>query len=379
MLSGRLSTIQNAATGGISAAESCGWQEGSLPPHPHHPQHHLQHHPQHHPQQLGGVNPGVHEGGEGVHEAAGARPAVVDGRLGEAVPRSVTGPMIAAMQGSDDPRFEQSQLLDMLRQLDAGRMRLGEGDLNGAAQAQLQPPAATSAAQATRHELDAAWGEAGAAGAVLQAGSPLQGAWSQAGGELEGEDVMLQSWHDALREDGIDSSLPEMEALWAALKGGEHGDFEAAWDSSAEAEHGDYSFAPSNPYLGHGVPGALLALGTELFARGELSQAVLALEAAVQLSPEDSIAWQTLGQTHADSDEDSRAICCLRRAVSSDPHNLEALLALGVSYTNELDQSRALHHLQHWLESHPDFASLGLAVEPGAKANPFRLQQQATR
>ena len=49
-------------------------------------------------------------------------------------------------------------------------------------------------------------------------------------------------------------------------------------------------------------------------------QAVLALEAAVQQQPEDSIAWQTLGQAHADSDDDQQAIASLRRAVSSDPH-----------------------------------------------------------
>ena len=314
------------------------------------------------PQQLGGG--GMPYGVSQQHEAAWASSAAAAGQLGEAVPRSVTAPMIAAMQGSDDPRFQQSQLLDMLKQMDAGKVQLGEAELHSAAQAP---------------ELDAAWGEAGAAGAARQAGSPFDSAWSQAADQAGDGEGMMQAWHDALHEDGIDSSLPEMEALWAALKGGETGDFEAAWDPSLlEAGYDDYCFAAVNPFLGQEVPGGLLALGTELFARGELSQAVLALEAAVQQNPDDSIAWQTLGQTHADSDEDNRAIGCLRRAVSSDPHNLEALLALGVSYTNELDQSRALHHLQHWLESHPDFASLGLAVEPAAKANPFRLQQQVT-
>ena len=325
------------------------------------------------PQQLGegGVlgEGGMPYGVSQQQEAAWASSAAAEGQLGEAVPRSVTGPMIAAMQGSDDPRFQQSQLLDMLKQMDAGRVHLGEAGLHGAAKAQAHAP-----------ELDAAWGEAGEAGAALQASSPLESAWSQAADQAGDGEGMMQAWHEALHEDGIDSSLPEMEALWAALKGGEHADFESAWDPSLlEAAYDDYSFNPVNPFLGQEVPGGLLALGTELFARGELSQAVLALEAAVQRSPDDSIAWQTLGQAHADSDEDSRAIGCLRRAVSSDPHNLEALLALGVSYTNELDQSRALHHLQHWLESHPDFASLGLAVEPAAKANPFRLQQQAPR
>ena len=98
--------------------------------------------------------------------------------------------------------------------------------------------------------------------------------------------------------------------------------------------------------------------GTSLFREGDLSKAVLVLEAAVQAQPDDTIAWQTLGQAHADADDDARAIPCLRRAVAADPHNLDALLALGVSYTNELDQSRALRHLQLWLESHPDFIDI---------------------
>ena len=136
--------------------------------------------------------------------------------------------------------------------------------------------------------------------------------------------ITLSRGHtQALREDGIDSSLPEMEALWAALKGEEH---EASWGEALEQLHAEYTFAPDNPYAGGAE---LLARGTELFQRGELAearrpprrkstartipvllrggsrglparlapgQAVLCLEAAVQQSPEDSIAWQTLGQ-----------------------------------------------------------------------------------
>ena len=340
------------------------------------------------PQQLGGgaasqggVPYGVSQQQEAAWVSAAGAEGASEAQLGEAVPRSVTAPMIAAMQASDDPRFQQSQLLDMLKQMDAGGLRLGEGGLHGAAKAGAQPAELDAAwGEAGAAWGEAAWGEAFAADGALQAGAPLEKAWSQAADQAGEGEGMMQAWHEALREDGIESSLPEMEALWAALKGGEHGGFEAAWDPSLlEAGYDDYAFAPVNPFVGKEVPGGLLALGTELFARGELSQAVLTLEAAVQQSPDDSVAWQTLGQAHADSDEDNRAIGCLRRAVSSDPHNLDALLALGVSYTNELDQSRALHHLQHWLESHPDFASLGLAVEPAAKANPFRLQQQAPR
>lgn len=141
-----------------------------------------------------------------------------------------------------------------------------------------------------------------------------------------------------------------------------------------------YRFHEHNPHLGGSN---LLQKGTECFNRGELREAVLLLEAAVQAQPHDTIAWQTLGQAHADADDDAQAIACLRRAVAADPLNLDALLALGVSYTNELDQTRALRHLQLWLESHPDFTELGAAADAATggappSANPFFLQQRVT-
>jgi len=126
--------------------------------------------------------------------------------------------------------------------------------------------------------------------------------------------------------------------------------------------------------------------GSELLGQGDLPQAILALEAAVRSEPaceasdstqldeagreearRESVAWQLLGQAHADADDDATAISCLRRAVAADAQNLAALLALGVSYTNELDASRALDHLRLWLRRHPDFASLAPAEEEVGK------------
>jgi len=175
-----------------------------------------------------------------------------------------------------------------------------------------------------------------------------------------------------------DNESFNFEQLWESLKQNDTG-YEAAWNAALEERAVEYAFQPNNRYLGEAD---LLQRGTECFHRGDLVEAVLLLEAAVQASPEDSIAWQTLGQAHADSDDDYRAIACLRRAVTADPHNLDALLALGVSYTNELDQTRALQHLQFWLESHPDFVALEPKMDevaPGAATfNPYIVQQRVT-
>ena len=46
--------------------------------------------------------------------------------------------------------------------------------------------------------------------------------------------------------------------------------------------------------------------GKELFRRGVLSEAVLALEAEVQRSPRSVEAWRLLGTVHAENDDDTQ-------------------------------------------------------------------------
>ena len=237
---------------------------------------------------------------------------------------------------------------------------------------------ARRASDATSSELEAAYLET--LGEALQAPATAADAEAAFGGSFEAMEKVWQQLSGGGANNPLGSGSPELEAVWESLRGGD-----AAWDglwgevgreSDAEAV---YRFRPSNPHLGEAD---LVARGTALFEAGELQEAMLLLEAAVTADPEDSIAWQTLGQTHADADDDAQAIACLRRAVAADPHNLDALLALGVSYTNELDQTRALRHLQMWLESHPDFSELGSAAgldaETAAPSVPFALQRRVT-
>jgi hypothetical protein len=68
-----------------------------------------------------------------------------------------------------------------------------------------------------------------------------------------------------------------------------------------------YQFADQNPYVGHPNP---LKEGQDLFRRGLLSEAVLALEAEVLKNPDNSEGWRLLGITHAENDDD-RQVCYL--------------------------------------------------------------------
>ncbi|BBN18341.1 peroxin-5 [Marchantia polymorpha subsp. ruderalis] len=114
-----------------------------------------------------------------------------------------------------------------------------------------------------------------------------------------------------------------------------------------------YVFADQNPYVGHPNP---LKEGQELFRRGLLSEAVLALEAELLKNPENSEGWRLLGITHAENDDDKQAIASMVRARDADPTNLEVLLALGVGHTNELEQAEALRYLGGWLQNHPQYS-----------------------
>lgn len=60
-----------------------------------------------------------------------------------------------------------------------------------------------------------------------------------------------------------------------------------------------------NPYVGHPNP---LKEGHELFRKGLLSEAVLALEAEVLKNPDNAEGWRLLGIAHAENDDDQQVI-----------------------------------------------------------------------
>ncbi|CAO2162875.1 unnamed protein product [Urochloa humidicola] len=129
----------------------------------------------------------------------------------------------------------------------------------------------------------------------------------------------------------------------------------SSFKQSSGASRGLYVFSDMNPYVGHPNP---MQEGQELFRKGLLSEAVLALEAEVLKNPNNSEGWRLLGVTHAENDDDQQAIAAMMRAQEANPTNLEVLLALGVSHTNELEQGEALRYLYRWLQNHPKYGGI---------------------
>uniref|UniRef100_A0A8D2ZNT4 PEX5-related protein n=1 Tax=Scophthalmus maximus TaxID=52904 RepID=A0A8D2ZNT4_SCOMX len=134
---------------------------------------------------------------------------------------------------------------------------------------------------------------------------------------------------------------------------------QAEWEELAPAELADrergYYFHTDNPYKD--LPNAFDE-GQKKSREGDLPNAVLLLEAAVLQDPHDSEAWQVLGTTQAENENEQAAIVSLQRCLELHPNNLPALMALAVSLTNTGMRHDACEALLRWLQHNPKYKQL---------------------
>ncbi|XP_077463887.1 PEX5-related protein isoform X1 [Stigmatopora argus] len=116
-----------------------------------------------------------------------------------------------------------------------------------------------------------------------------------------------------------------------------------------------YYFHTDNPYKD--LPNAFEE-GLKKSREGDLPNAVLMLEAAVLQDPHDSEAWQVLGTTQAENENEQAAIVSLQRCLELHPNNLPALMAVAVSLTNTGMRYEACEALLRWLRHNPKYKQL---------------------
>ncbi|KAK4491841.1 hypothetical protein RD792_002618 [Penstemon davidsonii] len=171
----------------------------------------------------------------------------------------------------------------------------------------------------------------------------------------------VNDWSEEFERQVADGTLGDSSSENWANAYDEYLNEQATVRQKSETSRGVYVFSDLNPYVGHPNP---LKEGQELFRRGLLSEAVLALEAEVLKNSDNAEGWRLLGMAHAENDDDQQAIAAMMRAHEVDPTNLEVLLSLGVSHTNELEQAAALKYLYSWLRYHPKYGNITPLDQP---------------
>ncbi|XP_063058167.1 PEX5-related protein [Engraulis encrasicolus] len=178
-------------------------------------------------------------------------------------------------------------------------------------------------------------------GALLSRNQSLEEEYERAKAAVESDtefwDKMQAEWEELARRNWLtDEDTPQIPSSVCPMEKG-------------------YYFHTDNPYKEW--PSAFEE-GVRRVRSGDLPNAVLLLEAAILQDPQDSEAWQVLGTTQAENENEQAAIVSLQRCLELHPNNLPALLALAVSLTNTGMRQEACGALLRWLRHNPKYKHL---------------------
>ncbi|KAK9240571.1 hypothetical protein V1525DRAFT_385576 [Lipomyces kononenkoae] len=182
----------------------------------------------------------------------------------------------------------------------------------------------------------------------------------------------------------LDSSDLDRENPFAVE--GIDGELQMPWDRDFEeyatlrSDAGNYQFELENRYMDPDMYDPFAEGVRIMETGGNLSEAALAFEAAVQKNPEHIEGWALLGAVQAQNEKEDPAIRALERAVHLDPNNQSALMNLAVSYINEGYENAAYATLERWIATkYPDIVAQARGQPPQlADVDRFRLHERVT-
>ncbi|XP_036207936.1 PEX5-related protein isoform X3 [Myotis myotis] len=212
-------------------------------------------------------------------------------------------------------------------ELSAGKSAL---NAESASELELVPP---TQARLTKEQR---WGSA-----LLSRNHSLEEEFERAKAAVESDtefwDKMQAEWEEMARRNWISENQ------------------EAQNQVTISASEKGYYFHTENPFKDW--PGAFEE-GLKRLKEGDLPVTILFMEAAILQDPGDAEAWQFLGITQAENENEQAAIVALQRCLELQPNNLKALMALAVSYTNTGHQQDACDALKNWIKQNPKYKYL---------------------
>ncbi|XP_073929798.1 PEX5-related protein isoform X9 [Castor canadensis] len=208
----------------------------------------------------------------------------------------------------------------------------GKSALNSESASELELVAPAQARLTKEHR----WGSA-----LLSRNHSLEEEFERAKAAVESDtefwDKMQAEWEEMARRNWISENQ------------------EAQNQVTISASEKGYYFHTENPFKDW--PGAFEE-GLKRLKEGDLPVTILFMEAAILQDPGDAEAWQFLGITQAENENEQAAIVALQRCLELQPNNLKALMALAVSYTNTGHQQDACDALKNWIKQNPKYKYL---------------------
>ncbi|XP_042011277.1 peroxisome biogenesis protein 5-like [Salvia splendens] len=268
---------------------------------------------------------------------------------------------------NNDPKFQNSKFLQFVSKMSRGEITIEDNQFKPAG---ISAPGDWAAEYEQQHSGGRSWADQFSNEQLSQGPHGWANEFATEHGQQgstedewanEFSKLNVNDWSDEFERQVADGVLGDSSGDNWANAYDDYLNEQTALKQKSDASRGVYVFSDLNPYVGRPNP---LKEGQELFRKGLLSEAVLALEAEVLKNPDNAEGWRLLGIAHAENDDDQQAIAAMMRAHEVDPTNLEVLLALGVSHTNELEQAAALKYLYSWLRHHPRYSTIAPPDQP---------------
>ncbi|THH15137.1 hypothetical protein EW146_g5294 [Bondarzewia mesenterica] len=283
------------------------------------------------------------------------------------------GQLIDSVSHDQNPKFQNSQFMGLMRQLRDREMVVEGNDL-------VQNSLSEAGASQWADDFSTAARDVKGKGKAIDPGpstsipetsahAPFPPLWYQSGAEARSSvtDGMPETTTEDANEAYFRQDNEEYAEYWRVAQPPpeevlnqqkeEWAHMQRDWDAFEATATGvrpvsNYLFQPGNPYL-LGERSAD-TLHHHLMHGGErpasFYESVLQMEAAVQREPTNARAWFELGVKQQENEREHQAIQALRRALELDPSHLPSWLALAISHTNEGDRHGTYASVREWVD-----------------------------